>query len=138
MEDESWHQKKLMDYFKEKSWACNAIMNDMPLPWFKMSKKLAGIAKRMISSHQNKIGFTRGMPDLIVCIPKLGVVHIEMKLPRKLLASGKLSSDKKYSARPEQQLWIDNINSCGGIAFVANGYHDGINKINNLLDELVN
>ena len=64
----------------------------------------AGIMKRdgsHISTH------TRGVSDIIGCIPKTGrFLAIEVKRP-----GGKPT--------PEQQQFIDTINQAGGLAFVA-------------------
>ena len=84
-------QKQILDYLRYRGIPCYKHQN-------------AGIRKpdgSYIPTH------TRGVSDIIGCMPKTGrFLAIEVKRP-----GGK--------ATPEQQHFIDTINQAGGLAFVA-------------------
>jgi hypothetical protein len=71
--------------------------------------------------RQNYIpSHTRGVSDIIGCLPGGGFLAIEVKRP-----GGKLS--------PEQQQFIDTINQAGGLAFVAHSVEEVQEKLKDVL-----
>ncbi|MEI7614175.1 MAG: VRR-NUC domain-containing protein [Betaproteobacteria bacterium] len=68
----------------------------------------SGAAK--IGSRFVKFGF-KGCPDILGQLRDGRIVGVEVKAPK-----GRL--------RPEQSIFIDRVNSTGGLAFVARNCHD--------------
>jgi hypothetical protein len=101
MQVEQGIQRAILDYLRWRGIPCYKHQN-------------AGIMKRdgsYIPTH------TRGVSDIIGCIPKTGrFLAIEVKRP-----GGKPS--------PEQQQFIDMINGAGGLAFLAMSVEDVISKL---------
>ena len=95
-------QKQILDYLRWKGIPCYKHQN-------------AGIMKRdgsYIPTH------TRGVSDIIGCMPKTGrFLAIEVMRP-----GGK--------ATPEQQQFIEMINGAGGLAFVAHSIEEVEQQLN--------
>lgn len=70
----------------------------------------------------HNMGLRKGLPDMVVVIPKVALVFIEMK--RKKLS-------KTY---PEQKEWIDALNSVENVgAYICKGADEAISIINQLI-----
>jgi hypothetical protein len=100
-------QKQILDYLRFRGIPCYKHQN-------------AGIRKpdgSYIPTH------TRGVSDIIGCIPKTGrFLAIEVKRP-----GGKPTS--------EQKQFIDTINDAGGLAFVASSIDDVLVKLCVVLEQ---
>lgn len=66
-------------------------------------------------------GTSRGFPDYVIALPKVGVLYVELKRIKRSVTS------------PEQVEWIDVLNECPGTeAMIARGAEQAITYIEKL------
>lgn len=76
---------------------------------------------RSQQAHNKKLGLNKGLCDVLVALPGIGLAWVEMKRTR-------LSSTS-----PEQQAWVDTLNTCpGNEARICKGWLKAVEFIEEL------
>lgn len=82
--------------------------------------------------RKNKaLGVKSGVPDYIIVINKK-LLFIEMKRPKKILKSGKESTENLV--KPEQAKWTHRINETGVKAYICHGFDEA----KEVIDQYIN
>jgi hypothetical protein len=111
---ESAEAHTLMQYMQARGLMFTHIKNETGI------KDERGEIKNFRALMDYQDGVSPGFPDFAVALPGIGLLFIELKR----------SDKKKSKVSPAQQLWIDQLNRCPGVAaHVGWGADDSIRII---------